>query len=256
MKKILVAIPVHNGAGWIEETLDSLLEQTYKNFEVAIVDNCSDDKTCEIVKQYTNKFIQAGITLKLFKNLRNFGRVGNWNRALNIFRESDADACKLLFVGDRLTPTCLEKQILYIDTDVATVVSCAHVVQNEDDSVYEMNHISKELDKIMKYFPREALEKSLDSGNWLAGTVANVLFSKEALSDLMFDINYEWASDWKFWVDMMAKNKVVYIGESLVIFNMPARKGYTRMAGTKKAAEEEDRVKGLIEILLDENLPN
>ncbi|TXK44904.1 glycosyltransferase [Pontibacter qinzhouensis] len=52
--KISVIIPVYNGEKYIKETLDSIFEQTYRNFEVIVMDGASIDKTAEIVAQYPN----------------------------------------------------------------------------------------------------------------------------------------------------------------------------------------------------------
>jgi glycosyltransferase involved in cell wall biosynthesis len=257
MKKLMVVIPVHNGEGLIEQTLDSLLAQTLDGFDIAIVDNKSDDSTVRICIEYLNKIhtklCERNINTAVIINEKNIGRIGNWNKALDVFRESDCEACKIMFVGDTLEPDCLGIQLLYVSADIAPVISCAHRVTKEDGTSYIMNHIKDEDDMIMKYFPKEALEKSIKDGNWFAGTTACVMFSKEALGNRKFTEGLNWAGDWKFWAEMCAYNKIVYTSEVLANFNMGARKGYKRMAGTELAAKEEATVKKYIKhTLLDE----
>lgn len=53
--KITVITPTWNQAAYIEDTIRSVLNQTYRNFEYIIVDNCSDDGTKEIIESYMNK---------------------------------------------------------------------------------------------------------------------------------------------------------------------------------------------------------
>jgi len=53
--QITVGMPVYNEAKYISETLDSVLSQTYRNFEVIISDNNSKDGTYEILQEYTKK---------------------------------------------------------------------------------------------------------------------------------------------------------------------------------------------------------
>jgi glycosyltransferase involved in cell wall biosynthesis len=52
MKKLLVVLPVYNREKYVERAINSILNQTYKNFDLVIVDDCSTDKTLSIVKKY------------------------------------------------------------------------------------------------------------------------------------------------------------------------------------------------------------
>ena len=57
MKKCSVIIPAHNEELFIEKTLESLKKQEYRNFEIIVVDNKSNDSTYEIAKKSTNNVI-------------------------------------------------------------------------------------------------------------------------------------------------------------------------------------------------------
>ncbi len=64
MPKVSVVIPVYNSYKYIEETLDSVLSQTYTDFEVIVVDDGSKDKTTSIVKQYQVKHPEKVILIQ------------------------------------------------------------------------------------------------------------------------------------------------------------------------------------------------
>ena len=54
---ISVIIPLYNAERYLGECLDSILAQTFQNFELIIVDDCSTDSSCEIVESYVPKFL-------------------------------------------------------------------------------------------------------------------------------------------------------------------------------------------------------
>ncbi|MBU1926089.1 MAG: glycosyltransferase family 2 protein [Candidatus Omnitrophica bacterium] len=70
-EKLSVCIPVYNGADTIRQTIQSILAQTFKDFELLIVDNASTDNTVNIVRSFTDNRI------KLYLNEKNLGCGGN-----------------------------------------------------------------------------------------------------------------------------------------------------------------------------------
>lgn len=58
MVKFSIIIPNYNSAKWIKRCLDSILEQTYKNYEIIIVDDMSEDDSLDIIKQYKDERIK------------------------------------------------------------------------------------------------------------------------------------------------------------------------------------------------------
>lgn len=62
---VSVIIPVYNSAKYIEETINSVLNQIYQNFEIIIVDDCSTDDSCKIIENLKDKRIRL---IKLEKN--------------------------------------------------------------------------------------------------------------------------------------------------------------------------------------------
>ena len=82
---ISVILPVYNVEAFLGECLDSILTQTFTDYEVIVSDDCSTDKSCEVVESYIPKF---GGKLKLLRSEKNSGRrVGiPRNKALKIAR--------------------------------------------------------------------------------------------------------------------------------------------------------------------------
>ena len=109
MKNILVSIgvPVFNGEKFIGKTLDSLINQTYKNIEIIISDNCSNDKTAKICKNYCKldsriKFFRHDKKIDPAKNFyfvlkKSKGDFFTWN-AVNDFKSQNFIEVNLAFL--------------------------------------------------------------------------------------------------------------------------------------------------------------
>ncbi len=77
---ISIAMCTYNGDRFIKEQLDSILNQTYKNLEIIICDDCSSDNTINIIKEY----IKNDNRIKFFKNKKNLGFVKNFEQAISL----------------------------------------------------------------------------------------------------------------------------------------------------------------------------
>ena len=82
---VSVIIPMYNAEKYITETLNSVLEQTFQNFEVLVVDDCSTDKSAKIVENFISKI--EGERIKLIRMKKNTGNPGvPRNRGLEFSR--------------------------------------------------------------------------------------------------------------------------------------------------------------------------
>src|SRR5271156_3108445 len=91
----------YNREKYIAQAIDSILESTYKNFELIIVDDCSKDKTVEIAKGYAQKDSRV----KVFINEKNLGDYPNRNKAASY---ANGKYLKYVDSDDVVYPTGLE----------------------------------------------------------------------------------------------------------------------------------------------------
>lgn len=77
---VSIAMCSYNGERFIKEQLDSILNQTYNNIELIIVDDCSKDNTIEIIEEYLNKDNR----IKFYKNVKNLGFVKNFEKSISL----------------------------------------------------------------------------------------------------------------------------------------------------------------------------
>lgn len=107
---VSVLIPVYNRASIVGETIDCVINQSYKNLEIIICDNCSTDDTFEVLRNYQRKDER----IKIYRNESNLGPVLNWKRC---FEESSGKYIKLLFSDDLIE---------YSFIDICTAVLESH----------------------------------------------------------------------------------------------------------------------------------
>ena len=120
---VSVVIPMFNAAKFIPQTLESLLRQTLKDFEVIIVDDCSTDLSVEVVENFMEAFAAEGIRLHLLESPKNSGTPG-FPRNLGI-QFARGQYVTFLDSDDLLTPTALE------ELSTLAVESSADVVHTE-----------------------------------------------------------------------------------------------------------------------------
>ena len=125
---VSVIIPMYNAAKYIGECLDSLLAQTFQNFEVIVVDDCSTDNSVQIVESYAPKFNGR---LYLTHTETNSGSGGvPRNKGISFSR---GEYIQFLDADDILTKTALEEMYTLAKKNAADVVYCEQHYKMEAD---------------------------------------------------------------------------------------------------------------------------
>ena len=116
---ISVIIPLYNVERYVSECLDSLLAQTFQEFEVIVVDDCSTDNSAAVVEGYKEKF---GKRLTLTKTKKNSGGAGlPRNKGIELSR---GEYLSFIDPDDTIAPTAFEKLYAYAKNTNADVVHC------------------------------------------------------------------------------------------------------------------------------------
>ena len=104
---VSIIMPSYNTGQYIGETIESVINQTYTNWELIIVDDCSDDDTDDVVKSYL-----GDKRIRYINNEKNSGAAISRNRAL---REAKGKWIAFLDSDDLWMPEKLEKQIEFME---------------------------------------------------------------------------------------------------------------------------------------------
>lgn len=124
---VSVLTPVYNGEEFLQQCIESVLNQTYKNWEYIIVNNCSTDRSLEIAQKYAEKDPR----IKIHNNKTHLGHLENGNLAFQKI-SSNSRYCKMVHADDWLFPECISRMVEIAETNPSVgIVSSYRLDQNE-----------------------------------------------------------------------------------------------------------------------------
>jgi glycosyltransferase involved in cell wall biosynthesis len=103
---VSVVTPVYNGALYLRECIESVLAQTYSNWEYIIVNNCSTDETLQIAEEYAKRDQRV----RVYSNDKLLDIIANHNRTFRLISPA-SKYCKQVSADDWLFPECLAKMV-------------------------------------------------------------------------------------------------------------------------------------------------
>ena len=117
---VSVVTPVYNGEPYLAECIESVLNQTYKNFEYIIVNNCSKDRTLEIAQEYAKKDSR----IRIHNNQEFLAVIANHNLAFSLI-SPQAKYCKVVSGDDLIFPECLIQMVELAEANpTAGIIGC------------------------------------------------------------------------------------------------------------------------------------
>lgn len=202
--KISVVMPAHNTGRYIKDAIDSILNQTFTDFEFIIIDDCSTDDSYRIIKEYLNKDDR----IILFRNEKNLGIASTRTKGTLCARGKyivtmDSDDISL--------PTRLEKQYKYLEAHKDCGVVGSHV---------EMFNGNNEIVGTKKFQENDIdLRKRIFLYSPVVQPAAMV--RKEVFDNIgYYDPKYVNASDLDFWFRLGTKYKFSNIQEVLLRYRI------------------------------------
>lgn len=168
--KISVIVPVYNVEKYVEKCLDSLFNQTYKNLEIVIVNDCSTDNSKEIIE----KKIKGKKNVIFFSNQENSGLSFTRNVALE---KSTGEYIGYIDSDDYIPENYYESLMNTIEKEKADIAVC------DMKSVYEMTG------QVLRTTCGTKENKKIDFiNNGLAASACNKLFKRENISEYQFAV--------------------------------------------------------------------
>lgn len=200
-KKISIVLPVHNGAAYIADSIDSILSQTYKNWELIIVDDCSTDQTPEIIKYYQ----ESDNRINIYTNEINLGLPKSLNTG---FSFASGDYYTWTSDDNLYLPAALEKMIDFLEKepDIMMVYADYSMIDSSGSIITEM--------------------KLSEPQYIVIGNVYGACFlyrSETAKQTGTYDPESFLAEDYDYWIRIYRQGNIRHLSENLYFYRMHSK---------------------------------
>jgi glycosyltransferase involved in cell wall biosynthesis len=132
---VSVGLFVYNGERFIEDALNSILNQTFTDFELIISDNASTDRTGEIAEFYAKRDDR----IRYYRSEKNMG--AGWN-ARRVYELATGKYFKWAAVDDLIEPDFLRRCVEILESDAGCVVAYARTKEVDEDGVFIKNYVT------------------------------------------------------------------------------------------------------------------
>lgn len=203
--KVSVCIPTYNNANFLQQAVESVLGQSYQDFEIVIVDNCSTDQTSILVEDLQK---DNDGRIRFYKNDQNIGLTGNFNKCL---KYAEGENIKFLCSDDVLLPECLEKMVAVLDANQSVTLVCSgRLIVNEADEKLGFKQFPS-VDDIIR--GRNVITRCLFGKNYIGEPTA-VMFRKKDLTG-GFREDLPQLMDMEMWFQLLERGDLLCIGGPL-----------------------------------------
>jgi len=201
MPKVSVCIPSYNHARYIGASIESVLAQSFEDWELVIVDNFSTDDTQAVVKSFRDPRIRS------YASDRNVGLVRNWNRCVSLAR---GEYVGILPADDIYLPRMLERSVAMLDAHPRlgfTYAACNYI----DESGSVILQGTKRLDRDTVMRGSEVL-KSLVMGNYIDAPSA--MMRRDCYASVgYYAESYVYNADWSLYMRAALSHDAGFISD-------------------------------------------
>lgn len=217
--KVTVLMPVYNGEKYLQEAIDSILNQTFIDFEFLIVDDGSQDESIGIVKSYTDPRI------RLIENSENRGIEHVLNQGLEIAqgRYIARMDCDDISMNRRL-----ELQVMFMEQNPEVGVLGGAFRTFGTNGMRGVDRLPEN--------DNELKAQLLFDGPFAHPTV---MFRKTALGDVRYSSDYQYVKDYDFWTKLAPITKFANLSENLLFYRVhPTQVGSANKEEQRKNARK------------------
>lgn len=207
---VSIVVPNYNHSIYLEDRINSILSQTYTNFELILLDDCSSDNSVEILNKYR---LHPKVSHFIVNNENSGSNYKQWNKGVNL---SQGDLIWIAESDDTCDSCFLEKLVqVFIDKNVVLAYSQSNRMDYKGEIVGDWHFQTDMLDKPLfetefKIDGRDFIEKFLIHKNVIPNA-SGVVFRKSAfelVKGSREDIKY--CADWFLWLQILIANGTIF----------------------------------------------
>jgi len=219
---VSICIPVFNGEKTIRKTINSVINQTYKNLEIIIVDNCSTDSTVGIVQEFKDSRI------RLILNDIHFPYAEyNWNRC---FQYVHGEFMAIFHADDVYLPQMVSRQIETFKKfpHVGGVFTQGNII-NENDEIIGEFRLPPMIEGGKPHSYQKLINTSLEYADFLP--TPSAMFRRDIyveFSPFRYD-QFDSASDFDLWLRVAAYAPIIILDEKLMNYRVSKTQGTNKI---------------------------
>ena len=209
---VSVCIPTYNAEKTVVSTVQSILNQTYQNLEIIIVDNASTDNTLALLQNFNDPRI------KIYKNNKNIGAEKNWSRCIEL---ASGEYIAIFHADDLYMPDMVEKQVQVFQDNpsIGAVFTMANRI-NDRGEVMGEHKLPVKLKGRKTYYFLEIFCSLLKNGNFLmcpGAMVRSGIYKELAPFD---DELFGTSADLDMWLRILERHPIAILNEKLMCYRI------------------------------------
>lgn len=228
--RVSVVVPAYNNAEYIGETIESILGQTFTDFELIIADHSSTDETMAIIEKYDDPRIRVLTTDA------GGGAKRNWDR---VTAEATGELVKLVCGDDTIFPTSLDAQVTAFDANPSAVLVASQrtLIDANGKTVIAARGLGG-LSGLVS--GREAARTAVRAGANIFGEPGCVLMKRDVLQAIgLWDNSHPYLIDQATFISVALHGDVVAIAQPLASFRISSGQWSVELA-TQQARQAAD----------------
>ena len=220
--RVSVVVPSYNNASFIEATMDSVLAQTFEDFELVVADHSSQDGTWDLLQRYL-----ADPRVRLLRTEAGGGAPRNWER---VTAAAGGELLKLVCGDDIIYPDCLRLQVEAMDANPSVVLVAARrdLIDARGDLVLSGRGLAGLTGRVRG---TSAARHTVRSGSNIFGEPACVLFRRQTLQDAGgWDGRHPYVIDLATYVNVLLRGDFLGIDAALAAFRLSSSQWSVHLA--------------------------
>jgi len=224
-KTVSIFIPAYNAAAYLEETIRGIVDQTFQDWDLVVVDNASTDSTPDILLRLAAELRDPRI--RFLTNQNTLSMVENWNIGL---QHSKGEFIKMICADDIPSKDCLERQVRALrEHPSAILTSGARLIINSKGKIlFTRNAIRKK----GVYTGTSMIRQCIFAGTNIIGDPVCVLWRRAGTDQLgFFDPSILYCTDLEYWLRLLSIGDLYYDTAPVAFYRIHKRSAGVGLAG-------------------------